>query len=175
MHFLQIFYNLLDRRWSCWSASYLTMVEYCKGHQTLESFMYEQMSQKQVLWNTGLASFRCCFIRCCFAARRFFAVISNQQSYGALSLTWFCRCSPYFTENGNQTWRFGSGQLQFGIIQVASFKFWKSPLWINEISHSYKVLIMIHWSIKWKAAIFFKECQTNNCCIGPKGSGMLPF
>ena len=47
------------------------------------------------------------------------------------------------------------------------------------MSHSYKDLIThyikaLHWSIKWKAAIFFKECQTNDCYIGPKTSGMLP-
>ena len=42
------------------------------------------------------------------------------------------------------------------------------------MSHSNKVLILIHWSIKWKAEIFFKECQTNDCYIGREGSGMLP-
>ena len=154
----------------------LNIVKFIKHWQGLCKSKRPKNKSYEMLVGHHLDVARCCFMRCCFSAQRFFAIFSNQQSYGALSWTCFCRCSPYFTENGNQTWNFGSGQFQFEIIQVESFKFWKSSLlWINEVSHSYKVLITICWSIKWKAVVFFKECQKNDCCIGPKSSVMLPI
>ena len=58
----------------------------------------------------------------------FFAVVSNQQSYGILS--WICsrRCSPHFSENGSRSWRFRSGEFQFETIQVLDLSNSGNPL-----------------------------------------------